>query len=497
MQIDTWNREKMDLVSGEPFVPGPLPRNSWAPPGATYSGLLECPLTTRVTKVFDSDASLQTTGSCKINTTFADECYSNAKAVIGKAAHNAKTATGDDATKPAGCSVSMVGTDIQIFYNTAAQGAPCGVAKDGSVGGAIDSVAQFKVHIDSAKDQATITASGPATEWFGIGFGAQAMKQKPWAIIMEGNGNVTERQLADQSPGTLLKSSVTVVSNTVADGKRTVVMTRALKGVSAEYFTFDENVATIPMINAVGSGPLLAFHKLKDPVTLSLLPIGGGGVCVCPGKKAPFGSQKGKLMYTPTNQTGEKGAAGSVSFGNNCAPSPRTVLLEQQNPTCDLRTYVGGQTACHHMWSLLDADQEIPWPDQPLEYHLKVRFWVQPYNASYHTAVAHKATWGIASPVEYDVPKCGPGVPGCSAVPGSSNPNGAEGKEWIHTIEGVFKGSGNLSAAHFHCHARENPLHSDHHTSARRSARKPEASPKTNRMLCCTCSDVPLDEDDA
>ena len=87
MQIDTWNREKMDLVSGEPFVPGPLPRNSWAPPGATYSGLLECPLTTRVTKVFDSDASLQTTGSCKINTTFADECYSNAKAVIGKAAH--------------------------------------------------------------------------------------------------------------------------------------------------------------------------------------------------------------------------------------------------------------------------------------------------------------------------------------------------------------------------------------------------------------------------
>ena len=83
----------------------------------------------------------------------------------------------------------------------------------------------------------------------------------------------------------------------------------------------------------------------------------------------------------------------------------RSDLLEMQNPTCDLRTYRGGQIACHHMrpdrkqairgvlaiglrarrqttlahrWSLLDADQEIPWRDQPLEYSLKFRFWV-PY----------------------------------------------------------------------------------------------------------------------
>jgi hypothetical protein len=451
MQIDTWNRDKMDLVTGRPFVPGPLPRNSMAPPGASYSGLLECPLTTRVTKVFDSDATLEMSGSCKINTTFASECFANAKAAIGKAAAGARTLSGSDPTKPVGCSVSMAnGTDIEIYFNTASEGAACGGRDGGVVGGTIDSVTSVHVAIDSAKDLATITASGPSADWFGVGFGAQAMKQKPWAIIMEGDGKVTERQLADQSPGQLLPSTLAVVSNTVADGKRTVVMTRSLQG---KYFTFSPKVATIPMINAVGSGPKLAYHKMKDPVTLSLLPIGGGGTCVCAGKAAPFGSQKGKLMYTPTNQTGERGKLGSVSFGNNCAPAPRTVLLEQKNPTCDIRSYVGGQTACHHMWSLLDADQEIPWPDQPLEYHLKVRFWVQPYNRSYHTPVSHHATWGIASPVEYDVPKCGPGVPGCSAVPGSSNPNGAEGKEWIHTIEGVYKGGGNLSVAHFHCHA--------------------------------------------
>merc|ERR1711959_447630 len=124
----------------------------------------------------------------------------------------------------------------------------------------------------------------------------------------------------------------------------------------------------------------------------------------------------------------------------------------QKNPTCDARTYVGGQTACHHMWSLLDADQEIPWADRPLGYHLKFRFWAQPYNESYHTNVGRQ-TWGIASPVEYDVPKCNSSVPGCKAVPGSSNPHGAEGKEWIHTITGTYKASGKLVAAHFHCHA--------------------------------------------
>ena len=57
--------------------------------------------------------------------------------------------------------------------------------------------------------------------------------------------------------------------------------------------------------------------------------------------------------------------------------------------------------------------QEIPWVDQPLEYVQKFRFYYQPYNASYHTNVK-RTTWGIASPVEYDVPKCAEGVMGCS-----------------------------------------------------------------------------------
>ena len=71
MQVDTWNREKMNLT-GSPFVPGPHPRNSLAPtsgPDAIYSGLLECPVTTRIRKTFEP-------GSAGFNDSFAAQAFS-------------------------------------------------------------------------------------------------------------------------------------------------------------------------------------------------------------------------------------------------------------------------------------------------------------------------------------------------------------------------------------------------------------------------------------
>lgn len=215
---------------------------------------------------------------------------------------------------------------------------------------------------------------------------------------------MTERKISDQSPGTQLADSVTVVSNTVADANRTVVLTRALKGLTADHYTFSlTSDMNLPFINAVGSGPSLAYHKAKMPATLSLLPVGGVGACVCAVAPPPFGEGKGSMTYVQTAQKEDIGE-GTVGFGNKCAPQPRSDLLAMKNPTCDVRNYVGGQLACHHMFSLLDADQEIPYVDRPLTYQHKFRFWVQPYNESYHTNV-EQVHWGIASPVEFDVPK--------------------------------------------------------------------------------------------
>mmetsp|Transcript_61932 Transcript_61932/g.170520 ORF Transcript_61932/g.170520 Transcript_61932/m.170520 type:complete len:229 (-) Transcript_61932:1106-1792(-) len=53
MQIDTWNRDNPSLE----FVAGPEPAASQAPPGASYSGILECPCTDRISKVNGSICS--------------------------------------------------------------------------------------------------------------------------------------------------------------------------------------------------------------------------------------------------------------------------------------------------------------------------------------------------------------------------------------------------------------------------------------------------------
>jgi hypothetical protein len=68
MQIDTWNRAAMPMWNqtyAPPFKPGPAPRNSLAPregPDAIYSGLLECPLTTRVRKVIQANYLVRSSG---------------------------------------------------------------------------------------------------------------------------------------------------------------------------------------------------------------------------------------------------------------------------------------------------------------------------------------------------------------------------------------------------------------------------------------------------
>ena len=99
------------------------------------------------------------------------------------------------------------------------------------------------------------------------------------AVIVDGTGKVTERKLIDQKVGTLLPTTVKVVSSTVSNGQRTVIMTRSLKGSSAEYYTFDVNgPARIPFINAVGSGPAFAYHKAKAPSSITLLPIAAPAV---------------------------------------------------------------------------------------------------------------------------------------------------------------------------------------------------------------------------
>ena len=74
MQIDTKNRD----YNGTDFKAGILPRASAAPPNASYSGLLECPCTTRIHKEVNITYATQTQGIC--DTVVTDEKVTQGKA---------------------------------------------------------------------------------------------------------------------------------------------------------------------------------------------------------------------------------------------------------------------------------------------------------------------------------------------------------------------------------------------------------------------------------
>jgi len=496
MQIDTWHRDLMPLylhtrhfLTPPKFVAGPLPRSSKAPRNATYSGLLECPLTTRITKHVPPQGSFRkATGTCSgpNKVTNANDCYRAVVAAVRESDTVSQIVqeSGRDPRRPNGCTLRSVlaknngspETIIQAYYNTISEETTqvnesdkstvaCGGSSKSTLWSATaTSLVNVSITMDPLQDLVTMALTGPLNVWFGVGFGARAMSDQPWTIVVSGSGDdvrVTELVLKDHAAGNVVSpTSLQVQSIHVTANERTVILTRSIRG---RHFTFEtHNVTEIPFINAIGSSSDYSYHKSKEVSTLLVLPVATSEnddafICLCQKNPPQFGyAQDGELIYHPvTNQAGERGVTDKVLLRNQCEPSPRSDLLDQKNPTCDIRTYEGGQTACHHMWSLLDADQEIPWPDVPIEYRLKFRFWVQPYEPTYHTNV-RRVTLGIASPTEYDVPKCAEGVPGCSFEVVNNEVSGETKHRWVHTIRGTFQANkhvGRLVAAHFHCHA--------------------------------------------
>ena len=71
MQIDTKNR----FYNGTDFKPGVLPRSSTAPPNASYSGLLECPCTTRIRKEINVTYAVKNSGTCDKAIDNSVECF--------------------------------------------------------------------------------------------------------------------------------------------------------------------------------------------------------------------------------------------------------------------------------------------------------------------------------------------------------------------------------------------------------------------------------------
>ena len=374
-----------------------------------------------------------------------EECFNAARHQPGlKPNAKVTTSSGSSEDVASGCTLSVdpVTGSAKAFFNTNVNStACCGAGVETLLGSSTSSLVHLALAVHGGSKSVEITMSAPSNGgWFGVGFFAQAMVETPYAIIIDGNGTVTERKLANHGAGTLLKTSVKVISSSVANGRRTVVMTRPSAGATKDHASFEMNTLSVPFINAVGASNELAYHSKKTAATLALWPMEAGksspaSACVCEQPAAPFGSAKGNLKYLPTGE--------EYGFVNYCDPMPRESVLFNRNPTCDVRKYVGGLQVCKHMFSLLDSDQEQPWPNQPLVYYQKYRFYFQEYKPDFHVVSVPRQGWGIAAAgghAEYDVPQCPPGTPR---------------EKCTHMIWGVLTPTGHdlhLAAIHFHCH---------------------------------------------
>eukprot|EP00730_Choanoeca_flexa_P014858 TRINITY_DN6649_c0_g2_i2.p1 TRINITY_DN6649_c0_g2~~TRINITY_DN6649_c0_g2_i2.p1 ORF type:complete len:719 (+),score=185.41 TRINITY_DN6649_c0_g2_i2:78-2234(+) len=385
MQIDTRNRN----YNGSDFRPGPLPRSAASPPNAHYSGLLECPCTTRINRTIEVQYNTLTTGTCPTLVRSPADCFQGATRVgIDPRLIKANT-TINDPKQPRGCFLVVKDNSYTAVYNNATNdGATCGSSTH--VKGTAKSLVELTVDLDASNNNtATITMTGPAQVWFGVGFDATTMADLPYTIVVNGTGGVMERRLGDHDPGRVLSPSVTVVSNTVENNLRTVVLTRSMKGQSSDYYTFDIATGTnINFINAYGDTPDFQYHKERTATSLSLLAV-DAPTCICDG--------------------GATGSINGLKFSKNCLPEPNGDLLQQHNPTCDIRDYQGGLHCCHHQWYLLDADQEIP--VEPMTYYMKFRFWYQEYRPDYHQNLIRLYYQTEAWAGEYDVVKCDDSIP--------------------------------------------------------------------------------------
>ena len=75
------------------------------------------------------------------------------------------------------------------------------------------------VSINQNTEVAWFQMTGPDSAWFGVGFGSTTMTNT-YAIIATGSATVQERKLGSHSSGSLLNSSISVISDLIIDNVR-------------------------------------------------------------------------------------------------------------------------------------------------------------------------------------------------------------------------------------------------------------------------------------
>lgn len=398
MQIDTHNRayDLTDDTVGhvEWFLPQQFQDKTMTQRNIGLNPLIECPCTNRISKFTRQRSPVLTSGTCAAPMATPQACLTTARDLLVKnyekirRIHNANHAPGcllvpqqaEEATERSGDEVHY-----QVFWNTASTDVTCGNATVTPLAGRTDLLnGQVRVSIQhEGVGNVTLTLTGPSDVWFGVALGGRSMADQPYALIVEGQGHVTERRLVNHGPGELLKPSIYVSSNTVHDNDkgsvRSVVIERPLvigpEYFSSKYYSIPKRAGDVNLMAAIGSTTKLSYHAQRTAGgKLALLPT-RQAACICAPQNFTY------LSYM--NSSFEQ------QYKVDCWDEPRSNMLRHgdgtgrpvANAACNLATYHGGLHCCQHGFFLTDVEQEALIPkDKVDKYYLKWRYYFQEYH---------------------------------------------------------------------------------------------------------------------
>lgn len=116
---------------------------------------------------------------------------------------------------------------------------------------------------------ARINLTGPGDVWFGVGFNAQGMSDRPYAIIVDGSsGSFQERKLDKYKSGDPLAFTLTELDSSRINGKCHMAFERPLLGDFQ--FPVEGESSTLNMIAAIGSEPFFSVHEARTTGQMTL-----------------------------------------------------------------------------------------------------------------------------------------------------------------------------------------------------------------------------------
>ena len=126
------------------------------------------------------------------------------------------------------------------------------------------------INIDNDTGTTTLMLAGPSNKWFGIGFGNSNMIGTD---ILMTNGSSTLRDAyssARAQPQPEASQDWTLEVNSVVNGTRTIVASRANNTGDSNDYVFNASAGSLTVIWAVGSSTTYAYHSIRGATALSV-----------------------------------------------------------------------------------------------------------------------------------------------------------------------------------------------------------------------------------